>query len=657
MDYSKIASDVIKDVGGKENIISAMHCATRLRLRLRDYSKVNEKALEDVDQVKGVFLANDQQQIIFGSGTVNMVTDEVLKQTGLGAGAAPVNEEPEQKGHWLSRGVKVLSDIFVPIIPAIVAGGLLMGINNVLTAKGLFAPGQSVIDMNPGLAGIASFINMCASAPFTFLPVLLGFSATKKFGGNPYLGAAMGMVMVHPDLLNAYAVAGADHIPVWNLLGLEVQAIGYQGTVLPVLAVSWILATIEKFLHKHTPSWLDNLTTPLLAVLITALLTFTLVGPALRIVGDWIAFGLSWLYNTLGFIGGAIFGLLYAPITMTGMHHSFTAVETQLIAAADTTGGSFIFPIASMNNVAQGAAVLAVLFITKNEKMKSLCTASGISALLGITEPAMFGVTLKLKYPFIAAIIGSACGGAWCAGTKTLALALGAAGLPGFLSIAPQSWGNFFIGLVISMAVAFVLTIILAKKYPEGSEDGIQFGFKKKQKKQEAADEAAVLNDNAAADASGIEIANPAANILYAPISGTMKPVTECKDTVFSSKAMGDGVIFDPVDGNVYSPVDGEVMMVFPTKHAIGLKGNDGEEILIHFGMDTVSLDGKPFTLFVEQGQKIKAGQKLMAADLEAIKAAGLSTETPMIITNGMPFREIASGMVAAGEPVLELEK
>lgn len=261
MNANQIAKDVIQSVGGKDNILSAMHCATRLRLRLKDYGKVDEKALSDVDQVKGVFLANDQYQIIFGSGTVNQVTDEVLKETGLGS-AAPADHEPKEKqGSWLSRAVKVLSDIFVPIIPAIVAGGLLMGINNVLTASGLFFPGQSLIDAMPQFAGIAAFINMCASAPFTFLPVLIGFSATKKFGGNPYLGAAMGMVMVHPDLLNAYAVAGAESIPTWNWFGLEVQAIGYQGTVLPVLAVSWILATIEKKLHKITPSWLDNLST------------------------------------------------------------------------------------------------------------------------------------------------------------------------------------------------------------------------------------------------------------------------------------------------------------------------------------------------------------------------------------------------------------
>lgn len=651
MDYNKIARDIIQDVGGKENIISAMHCATRLRLRLRDYDKVNEPALTDVDQVKGVFLANDQYQIILGSGTVNMVTDEVLKETGLSNASAAEQPSNEKKGNWLSRFVKVLSDIFVPIIPAIVAGGLLMGLNNVLTASGLFAADKSLIEMMPQFEGLASFINMCASAPFTFLPVLIGFSATKKFGGNPYLGAAMGMIMVHPDLLNAYAVAGADQIPVWNLFGLEVQAIGYQGTVLPVLAVSWILANIEKRLHKITPSWLDNLTTPLISILVTSLLTFVIVGPVMRTAGDWLAYGLSWLYSTLGAVGGFIFGLLYAPITITGMHHSFTAIETQLIAAAETTGGSFIFPTASMNNVAQGAAVLAVLVMTKNEKLKSLCSASGISALLGITEPAMFGVTLKLKYPFYAAIVGSACGSAWIAGTKTLALAMGAAGLPGFISIAPQSWGNFFIGIAISMAVSFLLTVYFMKKHPEDkTDDGKSLNPFKKNKEAKEAKTENVKIENAAPASVSIDDHNP--DVIHAPFAGEVKPVSECKDGVFASKAMGDGVVITPENGSLYSPVDGEVMLVFPTRHAIGLKAGNGTELLIHIGMDTVSLEGKPFEVFVKQGDKIKAGQLLATADLKAIQDAGLSIETPVVVTNQKPVEMMASGTVKAGQSV-----
>lgn len=631
MDYTKIASNVIENVGGKENIVSAMHCATRLRMKLKDYEKVNEEALSDVDQVKGVFLANDQYQVIFGSGTVNLVTEEVLKQTGLNVAETKSAEKDAKQGNPIMRAVKVLSDIFVPIIPAIVAGGLLMGVNNVLTAQGLFVSGKSLIDLVPSMAGMATFINMCAAAPFTFLPVLIGFSATKKFGGNPYLGAAMGMIMVHPDLLNAYSLASAETIPTWNWFGLSVEAIGYQGTVLPVLAVSRILANIEKRLHKITPSWLDNLSTPLISILVTAALTFLFVGPIMREAGDLLAYGLSWLYSTLGFLGGAIFGLLYAPITITGMHHSFSAIETQLIAASETTGGSFIFPIASMNNVAQGAAVLTVLFMTKNEKLKSLCTASGISALLGITEPAMFGVTLKLKYPFYAAIIGSAAGSAWIAGTKTLALAMGAAGLPGIISIAPQSWVNFAIGLVIAMSVSIIMTVVLMKKF---GQNDLQASSKTKEK---------------------LKLIDAMPNMVYAPLSGTVKPIEQCSDPMFASKAMGDGVVIVPESNTLISPINGKVMMVFPTKHAIGLRGENGEEILIHVGLDTVSLDGAPFNVLIKDGQEIKAGQALMTIDLEAIKAAGLSIETPIIITNGKQFEAIHDEKISHREEMLKL--
>ena len=640
MDYSKIAKSIIQNVGGQENILSAVHCATRLRLRLKDYNKVNEDKVTDIDQVKGVFLANDQYQIILGSGTVNLITDEVLKQAHLSTHVQVEEPNESKEGNPIMRFVKVLSDIFVPIIPAIVAGGLLMGLNNVLTAEGLFVTGKSLIEIMPEFAGVASFINLCANAPFTFLPVLIGISATKKFGGNPYLGAAMGMIMVHPELLNAYALAGAQTIPSWNWFGLEVQAIGYQGTVLPVLVVSWILANIEKRLRKITPSWLDNLTTPLLSILITSVLTFLFVGPAMRIAGDWLAYGLSWIYSTLGFIGGAIFGLLYAPITITGMHHSFSAIETQLISAAQTTGGSFIFPTASMNNVAQGAAVLAVLLVTKDEKMKSICSASGISALLGITEPAMFGVTLKLKYPFYAAIIGSAVGSAWIAGTHTLALALGAAGLPGFISIAPQSWLNFFIGLALSMATSFILTLVFTK-------------HQARKEKQVAVQES---QETQTAKVPSIVIEQAQDNAIYAPFVGDVKPLDQCHDEAFASKAMGDGFVIIPTENNFYSPVTGEVTFIFPTRHALGIQTENGTQLLIHIGMDTVTLEGKPFEISVQQGDKVQAGQLLGHVDFAQIKAAGLSIETPVVITNKPISTPVSTSPVCAGQLVLTLD-
>ena len=525
-------------------------------------------------------------------------------------------DKNEEKGNPVQRFIKMLSDIFVPIIPAIVAGGLLMGLNNLLTSP--LIHGQAVIALFPQWQGLATAINTFANAPFVFLPVLIGFSATKKFGGNPFLGAAMGMIMVHPDLLNAYQIGIADP-PMWNIFGFQIAAIGYQGTVLPVLAVSWILANIEKRLRRVTPSWLDNLTTPLLSILVTSFLTFIFVGPVLREAGNLLAAGITWLYNTLGPVGGALFGFAYAPITMTGMHHSFIAIETQLLADSVHTGGSFIFSTASMNNVAQGAAVLAVLLMTKNDKIKSICSASGISALLGITEPAMFGVTLKLKYPFYAAMAGSAVGSAYLAATKTLAQALGAAGLPGFISMKPDHYMNFAIGIILSMGVSFALTIVFWKKVGLEKQDSTK-----------------------AAPVSGLpapETPDTQTAVLYAPMKGEMIPVERSEDEVFASKALGDGVAINPEDGMVYAPCDGTVTLLFPTRHAVGIRTESGVEVLIHIGINTVQLDGQGFEAYVAQGDTVKQGDQLILADLDLIREKGLNPQTMMILPEGAGLR------------------
>ncbi len=628
MDYAKIASEVIRLVGGKENIRSVAHCATRLRLQLRNNDLRDESALSDVEGVKGVFLTQSQFQIIFGAGTVNLVCDEVQKQLGIQSEATE-NEAEEKKGNLLQRLVKMLSDIFVPIIPAIVAGGLLMGINNILTSN--LIHGQSIIALYPQWAGLATAINLFAAAPFTFLPVLIGFSAAKKFGGNPYLGAAMGMIMVHPDLMSAYQI-GVGTPPVWDIFGLHISAIGYQGTVLPVLAVSWIIANIEKRLHKVTPSWLDNLTTPLISILVTSFLTFIVVGPVLREAGNLLAAGITWVYNSLGFIGGALFGLVYAPITLTGMHHSFIAIETQLIADSVHTGGSFIFATASMNNVAQGAAVLAVLMMTKNEKIKSICSASGISALLGITEPAMFGVTLKLKYPFYAAIIGSAVGSAYLAGTKTLAQAMGAAGLPGFISMKPDHYLYFAIGLVLSMGVSFILTVVFWKKFNMGAMEGEGTTPAKSAQTVASASTATAVTSAATETVESSANANTDDEVLFAPMAGEILPISESADEAFAAKMLGDGIAINPSEGTIYAPCDGSVSLLFPTKHAIGITTTKGTDLLIHAGIDTVKMEGDGFEVFVKQGDNVRKGDKLLKVDLEKVRTAGYNPQTMMIL-------------------------
>jgi sucrose PTS system EIIBCA or EIIBC component len=468
MNHKEVAQSILDAIGGKENVSAAAHCATRLRLVLHDEEKVDQAALDAIETVKGTFSTSGQFQIILGAGIVNEVYKPFVNLVGITEmTTSQVKNAGAKKLNPLLQLVKLLSDIFVPIIPAIVAGGLLMGLNNLLTAKDLFIHGKSLIDANPGIADLASMINTFANAAFVFLPVLIGFSATKRFGGNAYLGAALGMIMVHPDLLNAYGYGAAllqHKVPVWHILGLNIEKVGYQGTVLPVLASSFILAKIEINLRKVIPSALDNLLTPLLSILVTAVLTFTFVGPITRSAGNLFTDGIVWIYNSTGFVGGGIFGFFYAPIVITGMHQSFIAVETQLLSNIAKTGGSFIFPIAAMSNVAQGAATLAVLLVTKDKKLKSIASASGISALLGITEPAMFGINLKLKYPFIGAIIGAGFASAFVTFFKVKAVAMGAAGLPGIISIKAASIPYYIIGMVISMVIAFAVTFVLAKR-------------------------------------------------------------------------------------------------------------------------------------------------------------------------------------------------
>ncbi|MDE8034359.1 sucrose-specific PTS transporter subunit IIBC [Actinobacillus equuli subsp. equuli] len=468
MNFPKIAEQTIEKLGGKSNITTLAHCATRLRLTLADESKVDKEAIENIEGVKGQFSTSGQYQIIFGSGTVNKVHAEMQKQMGIGdmstseVAAAGAANQP-----LLQRLVKGLADIFVPIIPAIVAGGLLMGIHSMLTSIGFFWEGESVATKYPEFADLIDFINTIANAPFVFLPVLLGFSATRKFGGNPFLGAALGMLLVHPALADGWNYAKTlmeGNIKYWNVLGFEIEKVGYQGTVIPTIVSAWVLATLEKGFRKFVPSYLDNLVTPMMSLFIAGVLAFTVIGPFGREAGSAISAGLTWLYDSLGFIGGAIFGTFYAPIVITGMHQTFIAVETQLLAEVANTGGTFIFPIAAMSNIAQGAACLGVAFAMKDAKVRGLAVPSGISALLGITEPAMFGVNLRYRQAFIAAMIGSGLASAFIAFFNVKAIALGAAGFLGVPSIKPDSLAMYSVGMAISFIVAFSISAVWVKK-------------------------------------------------------------------------------------------------------------------------------------------------------------------------------------------------
>lgn len=466
-EYKQTAEEILEIIGGRENLISAAHCATRLRLVLKDESLVDIKSLENVSLVKGNFSTSGQFQIILGSGIVDEVYKEFIQIAEIKESSkAEVKKEADNKLNLGQKLVKTLADVFVPILPALIASGLLMGINNVLTSQGLFISGKSLVEVYPGMADLAAMINTFANAAYVFLPVLIGFSATKLFGGNPYLGAVIGMIMVHPDLLNGYGYGEAitkGTIPTWNILGFSIEKVGYQGTVLPVLASSFILAKCEHYFRKIIPEVLDNLLTPLLSVFVTGVLTFTVVGTLMRSVGNILTSGILWLHNSLGVFGGAVFGFIYAPFTLTGMHHSLLPIDIQLLSNMAATGGSFLLAIAACNNVSQGAAALASMVISEDKKLKGVALTSGISAMLGITEPAMFGVNLKLKFPFYAAMVGSAAGSAYVTVANVLNISPGAAGLIGFVCIRPQSILNFFIGIGISFVIGFILTFVFAK--------------------------------------------------------------------------------------------------------------------------------------------------------------------------------------------------
>lgn len=645
MNHKEVARQVAEAVG-KENFIAAAHCATRLRLVLKDSSKVNQQALDENADVKGTFETNGQYQIIIGPGDVDKVYQELVTLVGVKEASTEDLKAVVQQGkkqNPLMNFVKVLSDIFVPLMPALVAGGLLMAINNVLTAEKLFGP-QSLVQMYPAITDVASIINLLASAPFAFLPILVGFSATKRFGGNAYLGAAMAMAMVMPSLVNGYNVANTiaeGTMPYWHVFGLNVAQAGYQGSVLPVLAVAYILATIEKFLHKKIPTVLDFTFTPMLAIIVTGFLTFIVVGPIMRGVGDGLTTGLVWLYNTAGPLGLAVLGLFYSPIVITGLHQSFPAIETTLIADIAKTGGTFIFPVASMANIAQGAATFAVFLLTKNEKQKALASTASVSALLGITEPAIFGINLKLKFPFFCAMIASGIASAFIGFFHVLAAALGSAGVIGFISIASGGYKGFAISAVISFVVAFGLTYVYGRK-------------KMNEPLVEATDDVAVAINSAP------EKANAADEVIQAAVSGEVVNLKDVSDPVFSSELMGKGIGIIPADDTIYAPVSGVLSVVYETKHAFGIQSDDGAEVLLHIGIDTVNLEGAHFSSNRKQGEIVKQGDILGTFDRKKIAEAGYDTTVMQIITNTPAYSEvtvISHGTVTHSDGILALTR
>lgn len=641
--YGKAAREILSCVGGEGNIVSAAHCATRLRLVLKDDSKVDLDALENIELVKGNFNNGGQFQIILGTGIVNKVYAEFIAIAHITEMTKEeLKQQAAKKMNPVQKLLKTLADVFVPILPALVASGLLMGINNILTAQGMFVPGKSLVEAFPAIKDVAEMVNLFSNAGFTFLPVLIGFSAAKIFGATPILGAVIGAIMIHPDLMNGYGYGQAlldGTVPYWHIFGFSVAKVGYQGTVLPVIASAFCLAVIEKRLRKVVPAMLDNIVTPLLSVLLAGALTFLFIGPVMRGVGDMMTNGVMWLFFDLGALGGLIYGVTYPLLVITGMHHSLVTAETQILANIGTLGGSPTFAVVAAANCAQGAAALAVMCRSKNDpKMRSMASASGISSMLGITEPAIFGVNLKLRYPFYGALIGGGIGAAYATIMHVLSVSQGPCGVIGVICIRPDCMVQFMVSMAIAIISAFGATMLLGKVLGQ------------KEDKQEKQGKAAPK-----AEEKPVMRIETEPGCIYAPVEGRAIPHTEIQDPTFSAGVVGEGVGIIPVKGEVVAPFDGQISMFFDTRHAIGLVCDGGVEILIHVGVNTVELQGKYFTPLKQSGDKVKAGDRLLEFDMDGIKAAGYDLTTAVLVPAPNHVEVVKTGNVKQLDKILNV--
>ncbi len=624
LDYAKCAQEIFSHLGGRENLVSAAHCATRLRLVTVDNSKVDMKALENVEGVKGVFSSGGQLQLIIGTGTVNKVYDEFLKITGMTAATKDeVKAAAAAKQPLPQRLIKSLGDVFVPILPAIVASGLMMGLVEAL--------GNAI----PSFAGSDwyGFLDLVSGAAFAYLPVLVAVSAARVFGGNIFLGGVIGLCMIHSSLINAWSVASYEGaIPTWNLLFFTVNKVGYQGHVIPVIIAVWLMCQIEKRLHKIVPEVIDLFVTPLVTVLTTAFLTFTIIGPIFSTAETYLLSFAQWLI-TVGFgIGSLAMGAIYPLTVVCGLHHMYNVIEAGLLAEG---GLNIWMPIASAANFAQCGACLAVALKSKNPKNKTIAIPSALSAALGITEPAIFGVNLRLVKPLVCGMIGGAIGAMFGAIMGIGANAYGVTGIPGFLIVDSGKILPYAILLAISGGVAFALTWVVWKD-------------------EESAPAEKPVETAPAAPA---ESAEP---VVYAPLTGSVVARDQIPDETFASGVLGDGCGIEPTVGEVVAPCDGVISTVAETRHAVGISGPADMELLIHVGVDTVEMKGDGFKALVKTGDTVKKGQKLLTFDLAKIRAAGHPTVTTVLVTNADDYAGLtleAAGAVTAGDKLIAVQK
>ena len=609
LDYRKCAEEIAANIGGGSNVISAAHCATRLRLVIADNSKVNKKALEDVDGVKGMFESNGQLQLIIGTGTVNKVYDEFLSVTGASAATKDdVKAAAASKMPWWKKILKTPGDVFVPILPAIVASGLMMGL---VEAIPKFWPAFGQTDW-------FSFLDLVANTAFALLPVLVAISSARVFGGNIFLGAVIGLMMVHPALINAWTVGNyaAGEIPTWHLWFFNVQQVGYQGHVIPVILAVLLMSKVEKGLHKIVPEMIDLFVTPLVTVLVTSFVTFTVIGPIFSILENYVLEGAKWLASFS--IGAVVMGAIYPWTVVMGLHHMYNVIEAGMIAQ---TGLNTWMPIASAANFAQFGACLAVALKVKNQKTKSVAFPSSLSASLGITEPAIFGINFRFMKPFLCGMVGGAVGSLFGALFGLGAPVYGVTGIPAIPAV--NNVPLYLIELLISAGVAFGLVWTIWK--------------------EEQPEAAAAAPAAPAIEVPTVSVIRCAAGQVLQPVKGNVIARDQIPDETFASGVLGDGVGIQPADDKVVAPFDGTISSVAESQHAVGIESN-GMEMLIHVGVDTVNMKGDGFTCLVKEGDAVKAGQPLIIFDRKKIKDAGYSDTVAVLLTNSDDMENVECG-------------
>ncbi|HFI0622497.1 TPA: PTS system trehalose-specific EIIBC component [Streptococcus suis] len=639
--FEKEAKQLLDAIGGKENVNAVTHCATRMRFVLADDKKANVNVIEDIPAVKGTFTNAGQFQVIIGNDVPIFYNDFTAVSGIEGVSKEAAKSAAKSNQNAIQRVMTMLAEIFTPIIPALIVGGLILGFRNVLEGVQWSAlNGKTIVEVSPFWNGVNHFLWLPGEAIFHFLPVGITWSVSRKMGTSQILGIVLGICLVSPQLLNAYAVPGTDAATIasdwsWNFGAFSIARIGYQAQVIPALLAGLALSYLEIFWRKVIPEVVSMIFVPFLSLLPAIILAHTILGPIGWTIGQWLStVVLAGLTGPLKWLFGAVFGALYAPFVITGLHHMTNAIDTQLIADA---GGTGLWPMIALSNIAQGSAVFAYFLMNRhNEKEAQVSLPATISAYLGVTEPALFGVNVKYVYPFVAAMIGSSIAGLLSVTFNIQAASIGIGGLPGILSIKAEYWGAFFMTMIVAIVVPMILTAVFKRT---GAFS----------KKEETVEEVVVVTETG----SAIE--------LISPLTGQAKELSQATDPVFASGVMGQGILIDPSEGILVAPVDGEVSVLFPTNHAVGITAANGVELLMHIGMDTVGLEGKGFTAHVKQGDKVKAGDKLISFDIDVIKAAGLVAETPIIVTNQTDFNTEVLGSlprsVERGQAILKATK